>query len=315
MRINYQNNNIIAPNAFNKNNASKTNLSCSAPNNLKTDTISFSSNYSSILNKFETLGIKEYNSLNPKEVKNLRKILSDEQIEIRDSVIKLTKIVKNNLEQMSPDGYTFVSIGRSPDVIGKALEFQGADVKCCPISNLRFDFYADDLLSEPKYGPKLDLYKNYMDNIGLSSEKINNGKKKICFVDYTSSGSSLKNFQRLLESKKINLKSPNIKYLSLNNDLILKDKNNSRYISEIIDYCFESMRIKKYSEHKSICLERINFENEISAPTNSYFHKLMNFALIDEYKRLGVIKDDGEKIIPRKNLLQKIKDIFKTKND
>jgi len=169
-----------------------------------------------ILKPFAKFGISEYKKLTAKQIEALRSSLSEKLIKDRDAVITLSDIVKQNLEKMHPNGYVFVPIGRSAAVIGKALEYQGTDVKYCPMSNLARGFKRKkfkNLISELPT-EKISIYKDYLDSINLSIDMIKESNKAYVITDFVNSGDTLKNFQILLSHPEINIYSK-IQYLKV----------------------------------------------------------------------------------------------------
>ena len=117
------------------------------------------------------------------------------------------KLFSDGIHEKYPNGFTLVSIGRSPAFLAKYLEFQGEDVKYCPISNS--GVYYD------KLSPLLiQHYKEYFDRIGLTKEFANTTKKPIICVDYTYMGHTLHKFKELLSSTEIRIKK-NVEYYQI----------------------------------------------------------------------------------------------------
>lgn len=260
---------------------------------IKQDQISFSGLHTpTILRKVETFGLKEYNALTKNEIKTLRNSLDEKLIRDRDTIIMLAEIVKKNLEKKFPEGYVFVSIGNSPNIIAKALEHQRVDVKYCPVSELKMEQsdFIHNIKNRGTYQRGLEVYKNYLDEIGLSQKDINDSNKKICFIDYTFTGNSLKNFETMLNSPEIKLNSPKFKFLSLNNDLILHESGDDyAFLNKIIENKFEIMDLKDYADYKTISLNTIYSAFDIKNRKSSDLPKLMDFAIIDKYKKEGII--------------------------
>jgi len=257
-----------------------------------------------IFSKFQTFGIKEYNKLSPTEIKLIRKNLPSWVNECKDIVVDLTKNVKKNLDNQFPEGYIFVSIGRSPEIIARALEFQGQEVKYCPISSISMSpfRFKNEILNSEKRDKHFLAYKTYLDKIGLSKTKIKDSTKMICFTDYTDEGNSLYNFEQMLKSKHIDLDNSNICYKSLNKDLILENSNKKEYdvLSDTIFEYFNKSRLKVFSRYKRIALSDINSVKNIKQPTGTIDNKEMDFALIDYY--INNPDKKGTKIL---NIIQK----------
>lgn len=148
-KSNYQTNmqsqrfNSIKCNAFMKNNPAFTGI---IPKKIfkpfhklfiKTPFPSIELNPEKILKLFKQFSIADYKQLTIEQIEILRNNLSKELIKARDVTMIFSANIKSKLNKEYPNGYIFVSIGRSPAVIGKALEYQGIEVKYCPISYLK----------------------------------------------------------------------------------------------------------------------------------------------------------------------------------
>lgn len=241
-----------------------------------------------ILKPFTKFGIAEYKKLHPEQIKALRESLSEKLIKDRDAVILLSDDVNQNLKKMYPNGYTFISIGRSPAVIGKALEYQGIDVKYCPISELSSSmFNAKDMILKFKQ-EKVIKYKNYLDSIGLSSEEIKKSKKSYIFVDYTKSGDSLKIFKVLLERPEIGISSNNVQYKSLNKEIFTNGNYKNIIKKNLIKQNFKHNKYPHYPKLAYLILDKVQdvIELRYSEPC-----KQMQFALIDYFAQKGLLKN------------------------
>ena len=245
-----------------------------------------------ILEPFEKFGTAEYKKLVPKQIEILRASLSEELIEDRNAAIALSNIVKTNLDQAYQNGYVLISIGRSPTVIGKALEYQGADLKYIPISGLgREGEYGNfvDKISDLPAG-EIYRYRKYLRSIGISTGTIKNTKKTYIFTDYTLSGDSLRNFQLLLERPEIDIKSTNVAYMSINNGLLKNmDEKNIELRKKNID--LTGFKDKGYAHYSKLNYYRLN---EVKAAVKEPYSekcKQMQFALIDYFSQKGLLKE------------------------
>lgn len=203
-----------------------------------------------IFNRSKEFGVNEYANLTKSELEILRKVTSgafDDDEDIlgfvnfvyqMDRTQKIGAAYSKKLDELYPNGYTLVTVGRSPSLLGKYLEFQGKDVKYVPISNIR----------EVEIFPSavVQNYKNYFDSIGLTKEFIDKSETPIVITDFVDSGLSMKNFEKLLAhpeigilaSEKVQFLPMNRKYQMLNgesSDAIFSplDKN---YPAKAIDY-------------------------------------------------------------------------------
>lgn len=175
-----------------------------------------------IYDKSKKFEITEYKTLSEDEKKHLRLInkgaFADDRFDWRfdnykEGTIEIGKAYAKKMNELYPQGYMFVSIGRSPALIGKMLEFQGVDVKYCPISGLRGhnDDFSQKMIIE---------YKKYLQSIGLSKDAVVKSDKPIIFTDFTNCGKSLGRFQDLLQRSEINItEDEKVKFLSLNRNI------------------------------------------------------------------------------------------------
>ncbi|MCM1009315.1 MAG: hypothetical protein NC390_00365 [Fusobacterium sp.] len=89
------------------------------------------------------------------------------------------------------DNYTVMVVGRSLASIGETMRDLGRDVRFLPMSQL-----ADGM---PKNINNVEVYKKYLDSIGLTKELIEaNPKHHFVLIDYVSSGESLRNAHKFL---------------------------------------------------------------------------------------------------------------------
>ena len=159
-----------------------------------------------ILDRSKVFGPKEYKSLSADDLDILRtyeKSFRTTNNKIINDIIDFGKMVSNRIHEKYPDGFIFVSVGRSLASCAKYLEFQGEDVKYCPASGLRGGFYQKD-----DFKPELVKdYKKYLDSVGLTKELTETTKKPILISDYTfeCEGYTLENFRRLLSLPEIGI--------------------------------------------------------------------------------------------------------------
>lgn len=268
-----------------------------------------------VLKPFEKFGIAEYKKLTAQQIKDLRNNLNPELIKDRNAIITLSKVIKKTLDKEHPEGYVFVSIGRSPAIIGKALEYQGVDVKYCPISSLGEYYFLEKHHNKiPVMENRLSGYYDYLKSIGLSKEKIKNDTKKYIFTDYTSTGKSLEAFANIMNHPKIDIHNSNILYKSLNDDIILKNEKDVESLNLddlVFSYLHSSKKIKSYSHYDNLHYQAMHKVQEIISLPYSDQSKQIQFALIDYYKQKGLLKDINCPAEQQKtNLTQRIKKLF-----
>lgn len=240
----------------------------------------------------KTFTKEDYKSLNKEEKEYLREIIdtpyydkpnsvprgaSSTIRQDRDFFIKLSKKMKKKLDKDYPEGWSFISLGGSPSVFAKTLEYMGEDAKELPFS-----------FESALYSAYNDInMEKYLDDLSITKEYLNDGKKKIV-TDFTWSGNSLRAIE--IKMRKCEHFNSNVEYESLQ-DLIRKDLSDKEKY-KLFDFFLLNEHIKAYSSAPSMHepdmydVERINNEYEWSISA-----KLMNFALIDYFERKNFIKN------------------------
>lgn len=226
-----------------------------------------------ILDSYLDIGIDEYNAMPPRSKVILRNCPPCPQEDINE-LVYLYRVMKENLGAKFPDGYTLVSIGRTPAILAKLLKNQGGDVKFCPISRMSNDYFLNAA------DKNMDSYVEYFEKLGLTKKVVENSKKPFVFVDYTLSGVSLKNFEELLASDRIGIKGNNVVFLSLNHDLIQCSED--RKTDNMVYKWFEQAAVKAYSPIPQAGIFDITHKQDVILnykPLNDA--KLIQFHLID----------------------------------
>ncbi len=161
-------------------------------------------------------------------------------------VTRFSQILKRGLDNKFNKNYVFVSIGQSPAVFGEALSTMGVKTAFCPISNLTNLGGAGSILKNPQ----LSKYFDYLKKMGLDPEKMKNSGKQYIFVDYSSTGRSLRIFEELLRNKKIGYNLPNVKFVSLQ-DLMESCKPSSmeeiNFMMDFLKNYVHNPRLKDFS--------------------------------------------------------------------
>lgn len=263
-----------------------------------------------ILNDFEKFGIIEYKTLSKQKIEALRDSLSSDTrlIKARNAAIILGNTVKTNLDKIyNPNKYVLISIGRSPAVIGKAIEYQGVDVRYCPISeigNIDLGYEFKDVISYLE-SEKVSKYNEYLKSVNLSNDKIKQSNKTFIFTDHSPSGQTLKNFRILLERPEIGIKAENVHYKNLTSELILNEKeldnltlpiNFENLIftkEELIDYYIRNQIFKvfRYPHIRRLPYNELEkIQSIIDSPQHNE-SKQMQFALIDYFAQKGLLKE------------------------
>lgn len=103
--------------------------------------------------------------------------------------------IKNHLDNRFGEGnYVILSIGRSISSITKLMEHMGAEVKMLPLSGLRRTGF------ETASEQDLQIYKNFLKDIGLSKEALNKNKdKKYIIMDYAYHGRTINKTEAFLK--------------------------------------------------------------------------------------------------------------------
>ncbi len=189
--------------------------------------------------------------------------------------------LKKNLDGLfGKDNYTMIAIGRSVASIAETMKYMGSDVKIIPLSGLSFGI--------PKKIPDKNVYKDYLDLIGINSETINRNKeRKYILLDFTCTGDSLKNAEyfiknEILESNPVNLISMSVNQ-ALGND----------YDSKFA-LLFSLCRFKEFSPVGKLSLynlkrsyEQAYFKSSTESQSNmaNYLRNLFLFNVFDILKK------------------------------
>lgn len=234
-----------------------------------------------ILENCNDFTIEEYKGLSAPSRTILRQFLPCPQSDI-DELLSMYNLMRDNLKEKFPGGYTLVSIGRSPAVFAKLLKSQGEDVILFPISRL----YSLKGLQDSKTNI-FEILEDYFMKMGLNRELVENPKKNFVFTDYTSTGNSLKNFEfLLLNSLKLSKHKAfsNLHFLSFNEDLC--QIQNRGEMDARVKKWLHAARVKVYSPLRMANIEDILYrKNNIFNHQMSQDAKLMQFHLIDRLER------------------------------
>lgn len=238
-----------------------------------------------ILNKVKRFTPTEYFNLSEAEKNSLREIFTFPREYVQDTMT-LFKNLNKKLNEKFPDGYTFVSIGRSPSLFAKMFNFIGQDAKICPISGLSFlgeDTTPVRMLSSHK----VQKYGEFLKKIGLSKESVENAKTPFVFTDYTYKGTSLDNFEKILARDEIGIKGKNTTFLSLNFQLL----DSSWYINHLVHKYLLHQDLKAYTSTPVLNYSDMDVVEEVLKKYREHQNaKLMNFHLIDNLVKEGFIK-------------------------
>lgn len=253
-----------------------------------------------ILSQKRKFGIDDYEKLSSEE-----KILITETSEkhIKNaaaSSVRIAQILKNNLDKTyGEDNYVFCSIGTSPAGIARVFEFMGVETKYLPISGIKYDKDFDiDNLNNPdfrvKHNIKLNNYSEYIESLGLTNESMNESGKKYLFFDYTSTGSTLNGFERMVKEV-FGVNNQNMKFISINKylDKISTQDEKTDVVDYVISYMFRS-RMQMYSGIHSLYWKNIADINQHQFLNTGSFAKRFNVLVMQELENLGLLKNNSK---------------------
>ena len=173
-----------------------------------------------ILNRNIVFGPKEYKNLSTEDLSVLWEFLDTfTKADYYNSIGTIrwfASVFSKGIHKKYPEGFTLVSIGRSPAFLAKYLEFQGEDVKYCPISNIS----SRGIEFSPYF---VQAYKKYLDSIGLTADFTKTTEKPIIVTDYVYNGGTWQNFLKLLTLPEIGIK--------------IREKVVFQDIANIVSYC------------------------------------------------------------------------------
>ncbi len=186
--------------------------------------------------KKDKISISEYKKLSKIEKEKIKKNCNKLEIAAAKANAELGIILKNKLDKdYGKDNYVFISIGRSPALIARAMEFMGVEVKYLPISKLRGMSKYDI----PMGFSGLEYFEGYKDYLREQNILGRDDDKKLLFYDYTFSRKSLKIFAKVMD-KLFNICEPEASFKSLNDELayLANIKRNTDIGSYIEDYLY-----------------------------------------------------------------------------
>ncbi len=241
-----------------------------------------------IFSRSKKFSIDDYKALTKLEKSILRRVSSSVEKDAKKS-LEMGLKVKENLDKTYGKGkYVFVSLGTSPAGVGRVLEFMGVETKYLPISGLSA-FYENEFYRH--FYKDTDNYIKFIDEQGISQEKIDNDDKFYLFFDYTRTGRSLDVFKNMMQerfcinSEKIRYKSFDYECYSSSTKKIDPDKHAVDYIKEYV----ESEEIAYLAGVPHLPLWQID-EVEKCKNFESLTAKKFNFCLIDELSKKGLAK-------------------------
>ena len=213
-------------------------------------------------------GFDDFNPFNPsmtsvKPVAEVGDTFTPELKSQVDDIIHLADKMEVELKKRHPEGFNLVGIGRSPSFIIELFKEKGYDAKSCALSGLMNGEF--DIAGRYPYLKQLNpedvkAYAQYLDEMGLSAEKVKASAKPFVFIDYTRTGESLRAFQSLLGRPEIGIRE-NVEFLSLNKDLL---PNQTIAEKSLIMKLWENLGIKKFAFVPSLEISELGRANSIS---------------------------------------------------
>jgi len=237
----------------------------------------------------EKLQIADYLALSNEDRLAIRQKAKKRHIKAANININLGLNLKDNLDKMyGKDGYVFVSIGTSPSLIAKVMEYSGVEVKYLPISDFggRNSYSLDEICKRCDMGQYLD----FVSSQGINPDSVLKSNKKFIFYDYTDTGATLRKFRELMVDK-MGLDETKIEFRSINQDLeqTAADKNAVKdYIS---DYLYNAYA----ADHSSVSHLPYSWIGRVEiTPQNFSAHskkdaKFFNFLIMDELNKGGLL--------------------------
>lgn len=237
--------------------------------------------------KMDKFNIKDYHAMSEAVKAQINAKTMNIIGEAIDDTIKVGLGYKDFLDKKySKDGYVFVSIGVSPSLIAKTLECLGVETKYCPISQLSREYFTIENYD----------YKNYFEFLksqGISPEDIEKSDKKFVFCDYTGSGYSLKNFERLM-IEKLGLNPSKCDFRSANKDMLEftdDERWTRKYIDKYFRYC-DSDYFTSISHLSVLMIEVLSMSKKRLTEHANTNTKLFNFGVMDRLNEMGLLVEN-----------------------
>ena len=234
--------------------------------------------------------IDDYNSLSKLEKSVLRQA-SVSCKQAADDSLKVGLKVKEKLDKYHGEGnYVFCSIGTSPTGIARVLEFSGVETKYFPISRLN---WLENVDAWQKYSDKFGGYQAFLEEQGLSPEKVVSSNKKFLFYDFVQQGMSLIVFEKMMKNH-FGLNLPNVSFNNFNylcQSACAKKIAPPQYSIDYIENYMNTPNISKYGGVPHLNIEDIEKINDCKK-FESLTAKMYNFCVIDELSKKGLLKQN-----------------------
>lgn len=220
----------------------------------------------------------------------LRKFTPERMVELAKTTCDTAYKLKSKLDKrFGENNYVIIAVGRSIASIAETINFMGGDAKIIPLSELRHTL--------PKQISDIDIYKKFLESIGLTKEIIReNPDKRFILMDYAVSGDSLQTAKEFLEKPDLLGKSDNF------TDREINTLNSSLTVCNLLYHA----RFKPFSPVGKLPLENLSkvFIQADSATSKEgkhnicqYMRKLFLFNILDSLK-----KENFHNFIPQKEL-------------
>lgn len=265
-------------------------------NNLNNTLTTFESNNlhiklgNRILNKIPDVNPQEYDKMSFLSKYILREITPERLQELAKITCDIAYHLKTRYDRIfGEDNYMIIAIGRSMASIAETLNFMGGDAKILPMSELRHYI--------PKPIRDIEVYRKYLDKIGLTKEEIRkNPQKQFILMDYAVSGDSLMCAKEFLEQPELLDKSDNLISRTLNP--VIKSLN--------VLKLFYHERLKNFSPVGKLPLDKLkDVDMQADSKTSQegrgnvcqYIRKLFLFNLLD-----NLSKNNFHGFVPQKEI-------------
>jgi len=204
--------------------------------------------------------LQAYKALRSEEKALIKSHIPLDSFIAASKAIPVTQQIKQIFDKrFGENKYIFVSIGRSPAMIGKVLEHLGVEVKYIPLSGR-------PNISELTYnGFHTSRYIKYLKNQGLTAQNLKNSGKTAVFCDYTAFGETLKTVIKFTKDY-LHIPRNLTAFKSLNRILLAKnskyastlDKANINKIEEFCNYYWNCSNAENFSHIPKLSFEDID---------------------------------------------------------
>lgn len=240
----------------------------------------------------EKFQISDFLALKAEEIIAIKQKAKKKHIKAADINLRLGLEIKQKLDNTyGKDGYVFISIGTSPSLIAKVLEFQGVEVKYLPISD--FGNTANIPLDEIYRKYDFKSYFDFVSQQGINKDAVSKSGKKFVFYDYTYTGETLKKIEQLM-TEKMGLDKTKTAFRSINEDLINSNTDNQIVSDYIADYLeaayaadYSSVRHLPYSQ-----IEKVEITPENFSANDKKDPKFFNFLVMEKLKQMGILRQN-----------------------